>query len=119
MVLEHFQDPRNAAVMADADAIGVSSASGAALTTLYFRVRDSVLEKVTFQAFGCGFLIACCSALTELVAGRHVRDCQGMDAAYLATYLGGLPPDKQFCAALAVAAMRDGLEKLCAKGLLD
>src|SRR5919108_5089811 len=108
-VLEYFQDPRNEGTIDDADIIGHASINGAAPVYLYFKFREGVIEKVKFQAFGCGFLIACCSALTELLIGKTCDDCQNMDVPLLANRLGGLPPDKEFCAELAVATMRDGL----------
>lgn len=107
-VLDYFQDPRNEGVIDDADIIGNASINGTAPVRLYFKIRDGVIKKVKFQAFGCGFLIACCSALTELLTDQKCEECQ-INTELLTNHLGGLPPDKEFCAVLAIAAMRDAL----------
>jgi NifU-like protein involved in Fe-S cluster formation len=47
--------------------------------------------------------------LTELVQGRGVDDCLAITPDQLAEALGGVPPDKQHCPLLAVAALQDAL----------
>ena len=79
---------------------------------LYLRREGDAISRATFQTFGCGFSIACCSMLTEMVTGRSVEECRKLTAAELGEALGGLPPEKQFCADLAVEALQDGLRQL-------
>lgn len=113
VLLEHARSPRNAGKMCDPDAIGKSDLNGRApYTTIYLRVEDGVVADVSFQTFGCGVLIAACSVLTEMMIGHAVKNSAALTASNVAEGLGGIPPDKQFCADLAISAMQSALSTL-------
>jgi NifU-like protein involved in Fe-S cluster formation len=112
-VLDHFDSPRNAGEMEAADAVGRASLDGnAPRVTIYIKRDGDRVVKSTFQAFGCGFTIACCSALTELVTGKTLNECLGVTPKNLSLALGGLPAEKEFCADLAITALRDAVNRL-------
>jgi nitrogen fixation NifU-like protein len=110
---DHFTSPRNAGEMKHADAVGKASINGRAPHfTVYLKATDRKVTRATFQTFGCGYSIAACSALTELVTGKTISECRGITADHVVTALDGMPEEKRFCADLAIAALRDALEKL-------
>ena len=110
---DHFNAPRNAGEMRAPDAIGRASINGRAPHfTVYLKATDRKVTRATFQTFGCGYSIAACSALTELVTGKTISECRGITADHVVTALDGMPEEKRFCADLAIAALRDALEKL-------
>jgi NifU-like protein involved in Fe-S cluster formation len=69
-----------------------------------------VIETARFQALGCGAAIASASRLTEMLAGCGLPEAAAMDRHAVAAALGGLPPEKAGCSALAVEAAAAALE---------
>jgi NifU-like protein involved in Fe-S cluster formation len=97
--------------MSDANAVGMASLNGQApYVTLFLRVDDSTVSGASFQASGCGVVIACCSVLTQLAVCRTVEECLALQSQALIDALDGIPADKQFCADLAIAALRNALD---------
>jgi NifU-like protein involved in Fe-S cluster formation len=79
--------------------------------TIYVNLDGGRVTKACFQTTGCGYAIAACSALTELVAGKTIAECQAISVPHLVKALDGMPEHKRFCARLAIDALRDALGK--------
>jgi nitrogen fixation NifU-like protein len=120
IVMDHFENPRHAGRMAAADVVGRAEVRGgrAPRIALYVQLAPGStteaprIARASFETFGCGAAIAASSMLVELVAGQSVADCHAITPATLLEALGGLPDEKTFCAALAVAALHDALRQL-------
>lgn len=107
-------DPKNQGEIADADAVGTvgSPECGDMLRMwLKFTEKDGrrVIDRASFQAFGCQTAIAVASMATELLKGRTLEEAAAMSAAELAGDLGALPPMKIHCGQLVEGALRDAL----------
>lgn len=110
---DHFNSPRNAGEMESPDAVGRASLNDRPPhVVIYLSVNDGVVVKASFQTFGCGYSIASCSALTEMITGKTIEACASILADDLIKALDGMPEHKQFCAELAIDALRDGIGKL-------
>jgi NifU-like protein involved in Fe-S cluster formation len=101
--------------LAEADAIGGANVDGRPPeAVIYLQLEEDRIVNAGIQASGCGYLIACCSALMELCVGQSLSSCRTLDSRRLEEHLGGLPETKRYCAELAVLALRNTLAKLSA-----
>jgi nitrogen fixation protein NifU and related proteins len=111
---EAVRNPRNLGEMKDADAIGtVGSADCGDMLRMWVKFKEQdgrkVIDRATFQTFGCQTAIAVASVATEMLAGKTVAEAQSMSGEELAAPLGPLPPVKIHCAQLVEGALRSAL----------
>lgn len=115
-VHEALANPKNQGEMSDADAVGTvgSPECGDMLRMwLKFTEKDGrrVIDRASFQAFGCQTAIAVASMATELLKGRTAEEARQLDARDLAGDLGALPPMKIHCGQLVEGALRNALDQ--------
>jgi nitrogen fixation NifU-like protein len=111
---EAVRDPKNLGEMTDADAVGtVGSADCGDMLRMWVKFREDngrkVIDKATFQTFGCQTAIAVASMATELIKGKTAAEALSLSGEDLAAPLGPLPPMKIHCAQLVEGALRDAL----------
>ncbi len=115
-IAEAVATPRNLGEMADADAVGTAGSAGCGdMLRMWVKFREDaqgrkVIDRATFQTFGCETAIAVASVATELVAGKTVAEALDLSGADLASSLGALPPMKIHCAQLVEGALRSALQ---------
>lgn len=108
--------PKNLGEMSDADAIGTAGSEGCGdMLRMWVKFREDaqgrkVIDRATFQTFGCETAIAVASVATELVAGKTVAEALDLSGADLSSSLGALPPMKIHCAQLVEGALRSALQ---------
>ena len=108
------KNPRNLGEMKDADAIGtVGSADCGDMLRMWVKFKEEggrkVIDRATFQTFGCQTAIAVASVATEMLAGKTIAEARSMSGEELAAPLGALPPVKIHCAQLVEGALRSAL----------
>ena len=113
-VEEAVKNPRNLGEMKDADAIGtVGSSDCGDMLRMWLKFKEEggrkVIDRATFQTFGCQTAIAVASVATEMLAGKTIAEAQSMSGEDLAAPLGALPPVKIHCAQLVEGALRSAL----------
>jgi hypothetical protein len=69
-----------------------------------------VIDRATFQSFGCETAIAVASLATELIKGKTPQEALALRTEELAGDLGPLPPMKIHCAQLVEGALRSALD---------
>jgi nitrogen fixation NifU-like protein len=111
-VLDHFEHPRNAGAMPDADAEAyvTNPVCGDSLR-LFLRIEDDHIAKASFLSSGCPASIATSSAATELVAGLPLDEAVALTRESYAEAVGGLPKSKIHCSVLAASAVRQAVEQ--------
>lgn len=114
-VQEALANPLNQGELAEADAVGTvgSPECGDMLRMwLKFTEKDGkrVIDRASFQAFGCQTAIAVASMATELLRGKTAEEAKILSAQELTGGLGPLPPMKIHCGQLVEGALRNALE---------
>ena len=106
--------PRNLGEMADADAVGtVGSPDCGDMLRMWIKFKEEngrrIIDRATFQSFGCQTAIAVASVATELLAGKTIAEARSLSGEELAAPLGALPPVRIHCAQLVEGALRNAL----------
>ena len=106
IVMDHFSNPRNAGVMADADGVGeVGNPACGDMMTFYIKVQDDTIVDVKFQTFGCVAAIAVSSMVSEMAKGKKLGEALKISNKQVAEILGGLPQNKLHCSNLGADAL--------------
>ena len=90
-VIEHFQNPRNAGKIPDADGIATIAEGCGDIFRFYVKIRNNRLEKVGYEVKGCPVAIACCSMTAVLAEGKSLAEAMMITNEVVEKALGGLP----------------------------
>ena len=109
-LIDHFEHPRNAGEMPDADASAyvTNPVCGDSLR-LFLRIANGRVTAASFLSSGCPATIGTSSAATELLRGATVEEAGALTRQDYAAAAGGLPRSKLHCSVLAAAAVRNAL----------
>ncbi len=112
---EAISNPQNLGEMPDADAVGtVGSPDCGDMLRMWIKYREQdgrkVIDKASFQSFGCQTAIAVASMATQLIQGKTREQALQMSAEELSEPLGPLPPMKIHCGQMVEGALRAALE---------
>ncbi|HEY1262481.1 MAG TPA: iron-sulfur cluster assembly scaffold protein [Terriglobales bacterium] len=112
-VLDHFQHPRNAGEVPDADAlVQIENPACGDVLKLSLKVHSGRITEIRFLAKGCVPAMACASLLTELAAHRTLDEARKITREGLQKAIGGLPPASAHASHLAIDALAAGLKKI-------
>lgn len=109
-----IRDPKNLGEMQGADAVGTAGSGDCGdMLRLWIKFREEggrkVIDKATFQSFGCQTAIAVASMATELIKGKTADEALALSSQDLSAPLGPLPPMKIHCAQLVEGALKNAL----------
>lgn len=112
---EALRDPKNLGELQGADAVGTAgSASCGDMIRLWIKFKEQsgkrVIDRATFQSFGCQTAIAVASLATEMIRGKTAEEVLAMSPEELAPSLGPLPPVKIHCTQLVESALHSALQ---------
>jgi nitrogen fixation NifU-like protein len=108
-------NPQNLGEMENADAVGtVGSPDCGDMLRMWVKFKEDdrgkkVIDRATFQTFGCQTAIAVASMATELIRGKTPDEALAMSGQELSAPLGPLPPMKIHCAQLVEGALKSAL----------
>lgn len=110
-----IQNPQNMGELSNADSVGtVGNSECGEMLRLWVKFKEEngkkVIDRATFQSFGCETAIAVASLATELIRGKTAAEALAMKTEELAGELGPLPPMKIHCAQLVEGALRSALD---------
>jgi nitrogen fixation NifU-like protein len=115
-VLDHFEHPRNAGVVAVPDAsVQMENPACGDVLKLTLRLAGERIEEIRFLAKGCVCSMACGSVLTELVQGKTIEQARELAREQLVDAVGELPPASMHASYLAMDALTAALDQLAAR----
>jgi len=109
------KNPKNLGEMENADAVGTVGRSDCGdMLRMWVKFKEEdgrkVIDRATFQTFGCQTAIAVASVATEMIRGKTAAEALSMSGEELSSQLGPLPPMKIHCAQLVEDALRSALD---------
>lgn len=116
---EHFEHPRHVGALnpdsPDVAAALVGEPVSGAVLQLHLRVDAAGrIAAARFKAYGCGWMVACGSLLTEWLQGRTLAEAARFRHHELVESLE-VPPQKLHCAVLAETALKAAVRATAAK----
>ena len=112
---EALAQPKNVGEMNDADSVGtVGSPDCGDMLRMWIKFTEKdgkkVIDRASFQAFGCQTAIAVASMATELLQGKTPEEARTLKPDDLSGDLGPLPPMKIHCGQLVEQALKNALD---------
>jgi nitrogen fixation NifU-like protein len=114
-VIEHFRHPHNMGKLEDYSAVGkVGNVVCGDVMWLYIKVekdgdRGEVISDISWETFGCTAAIATSSMVSDIAKGKTIEQAIAITNREVAEELGGLPPVKMHCSALAADALNEAI----------
>lgn len=113
-VKKAIANPQNQGEMLEHDAVGtVGSPDCGDMLRMWLKFKEvdgkKVIDKASFQSFGCQTAIAVASMTTQLLQGKTVDEAKSLKPEELAADLGEIPPMKIHCGELVQGALKDAL----------
>ncbi len=107
-------NPENMGELPNADAIGtVGNADCGDMLRVWVKFKEEggrkVIDRASFQSFGCETAIAAASLAMELIQGKTPEEALAMRGEDFGKDLGPLPPTKVHCTSLVEGALREAL----------
>jgi NifU-like protein involved in Fe-S cluster formation len=114
-IAEAMRNPQNVGELPNADAVGTVGDSGCGeMLRMWIKYKEQngkkVIDRATFQSFGCETAIAVASLATQLIRGKTPEEALALKTEELAGELGPLPPMKIHCAQLVEGALKSALD---------
>ncbi|HLN88963.1 MAG TPA: iron-sulfur cluster assembly scaffold protein [Candidatus Binatia bacterium] len=114
-VMDLFRNPKNLGKMEDATVVAVAGNPACGdMITFYLKIdeKTQVIEKASFESYGCAANIATSSIVTEMIK------CLTLEKAWnditwkkVTEEIGGLPSVKFHCGVLAVGALKRAIRQ--------
>ncbi|MGQ9625025.1 MAG: iron-sulfur cluster assembly scaffold protein [Candidatus Bathycorpusculaceae bacterium] len=112
-VLELFRNPKNLGKMEDATVTAVAGNPMCGdMITFYLKINEqNIIERATFESYGCAANIATSSIVTEMLKGMRLEEAWKLSWKSVTEEVGGLPTVKFHCGILAVGALKRAIRK--------
>lgn len=112
-ILELFKNPKNLGKMEDATVVSVAGNPMCGdMITFYLKINnEDVIERASFESYGCAANIATSSIVTEMIKQMKLEDAWKVSYKSVTEAVGGLPSVKFHCGILAVGALKRAIRK--------
>ncbi len=113
-VLDLFRNPKNLGKMEDATVTAVAGNPACGdMITFYLKINEQeIIERASFESYGCAANIATSSIVTEMIKGLSLEGTwKDITWKKVTEEVGGLPSIKFHCGILAVGALKRAIRK--------
>jgi len=113
-VMDLFRNPRNLGKMDDATVVAVAGNPACGdMITFYLKISNKdIIEKASFESYGCAANIATSSIVTEMIKGLSLEQAwKDITWKKVTEEIGGLPSVKFHCGVLAVGALKRAIRQ--------
>jgi nitrogen fixation NifU-like protein len=113
-VMDLFQHPKNLGKMEDATVVAVAGNPACGdMITFYLKISaQDIIEKASFESYGCAANIATSSIVTEMIKGLSLEAAwKDITWKRVTEEIGGLPSVKFHCGVLAVGALKRAIRQ--------
>jgi nitrogen fixation NifU-like protein len=111
-LLDYFENPRNAGVVAAPDAsVQLENPACGDILELTMKIAGGRIAEIRFRAKGCVPAMACASLVTELAQGKTTEEAGQLRREELVEAIGGLPEASGHASHLAIDALQAALKK--------
>src|SRR5258708_24091466 len=109
-IAEAMRNPQNLGELPEADAVGtVGNSDCGEMLRIWVKFKEEngrrIIDRATFQSFGCETAIAVASLPTELIRGKTPQEALALKTEELAGEVPPLPPLKIHCGRLVDRAL--------------
>ncbi len=108
-VLELAYEPIHVHSMDNPDAVGKVDDECGDVFDLFLKLAKGMIVDASFLSDGCGAVLACGSALCDLLPGKTVQEAGRLQIGDIVLYLEGLPESHRHCAEQALQALQKAL----------
>ena len=113
-VMDLFRNPKNLGKMDDATVVAVAGNPACGdMITFYLKITpQDIIEKASFESYGCAANIATSSIVTEMIKGLSLEQAwKDITWKKVTEEIGGLPSVKFHCGVLAVGALKRAIRQ--------
>jgi nitrogen fixation NifU-like protein len=113
-VIDLFRNPKNQGKMENPTVTSVAGNPACGdMITFYLKINNQdIIEKITFESYGCAANIATASIVTEMIKGFSLKNTWNeLTWKKVVEEVGGLPSVKSHCGILAVGAVKRAIRK--------
>ncbi len=108
-VIMEANTPQNVGRMAKPDGAGAITGPCGDTMEFYLKVKDRIIDQISFYTDGCGTTTACGSMTTKLVKGMDFQEAITLTNQDIIKALDGLPEESLHCAKLAVDTLQKAI----------
>lgn len=109
--IEYYETHLNVGIIEKPDAHFAFTGPCGDTVEIFLKISD-VITDAKFQTIGCVSTFAFGSALTNLIIGKTVKDCENFDETDLLKHIGKVPEQKKHCARLVATTFKIMIEQL-------
>ena len=109
-VFEHFQKPKFAGEIKNADAIGEKgNVRCGDVMRMYLKIKNDIITDIKFKTYGCMAAIATSDVLCELAKGKTLEEAKRITYDDIIRELEWLPTIKIHCSVLGISALKEAV----------
>ena len=110
---DHYREPRNFGRMEDPDVqVTETNPTCGDTISLFIKVKDGILEEISYVASGCLISVASASILSEKATGSSLKEIRAMTKNDVLKNLGlKLGPAREKCALISYDALMKAIDR--------